>query len=146
MPAIARTPAERIDASFVGCRGTTNDAYARRADGSAPPSVLHETEGNIFEMTYSRDGEWMVYRQDQDLYAVRLGTDDPVLELAVTDFDENNPSLSPDGRWIAYASNESGRTEVYVHPFPNTGDARWLVSTNGGSAPRRPGPRSTAGR
>ncbi len=44
-------------------------------------------------------------------------------------------NASPDGRWLAYISNESGRFEVYVHPFPNTNDGKWLVSTDGGSEP-----------
>jgi hypothetical protein len=45
------------------------------------------------------------------------------------------PALSPDGRWLAYASNESGTMEVYVRPFPETGTAKWQVSTAGGSQP-----------
>lgn len=44
-----------------------------------------------------------------------------------------SPDLSPDGRWVAYESNESGRLEVYVGPFPRAGDGRWRVSTDGGS-------------
>ncbi len=43
--------------------------------------------------------------------------------------------MSPDGRWLAYASNESGQYEVYVRPFPNTNDGKWLVSTDGGEEP-----------
>ena len=48
---------------------------------------------------------------------------------------ERNPSLTPDGRFLAYDSDESGRTEVYVRPFPNVGSRKWQVSTDGGSAP-----------
>ncbi len=43
--------------------------------------------------------------------------------------------MSPDGRWIAYESNETGRDEVFVRPFPNTGDGKWQVSIAGGTAP-----------
>jgi hypothetical protein len=46
------------------------------------------------------------------------------------------PSLSPDGKWLAYTSDESGRDEVYVRPFPRVGDGRWQISTEGGAAPR----------
>ena len=49
--------------------------------------------------------------------------------------DERYPSFSPDGRWVAYTSNETGRNEVYVAPFPGTG-AKWQVSQNGGALPR----------
>ncbi|HEX5631717.1 MAG TPA: hypothetical protein VFX50_00745, partial [Gemmatimonadales bacterium] len=51
-------------------------------------------------------------------------------------FDERAPSISPDDRWLAYVNIETGREEVYVRPFPNTGDARWQVSTAGGSSPQ----------
>ena len=57
------------------------------------------------------------------------------MALVVTVYDETSPAVSPDGRWLAYASNESGRWEVYVRPFPNTNDGKWLVSTNGGQEP-----------
>jgi len=52
-----------------------------------------------------------------------------------TEFDERCGQFSPDGRWVAYQSNESGRTEVYVRPFPGQG-AQWQISTAGGSWPR----------
>ena len=53
-----------------------------------------------------------------------------------TPFDETNGDISPDGRWLAYDSNESGRSEVYVRPFPAVTTGRWQVSTSGGSRPR----------
>ena len=52
-----------------------------------------------------------------------------------TEFNEHQGRLSPDGRWMAYASDESGRSEVYVRAFPTPG-TRWRVSTDGGSDPR----------
>jgi serine/threonine-protein kinase len=52
-----------------------------------------------------------------------------------TTFSENNAETSPDGRWIAYQSNESGQNDVYVRPFPKVNDGRWQVSTGGGSRP-----------
>jgi serine/threonine-protein kinase len=48
---------------------------------------------------------------------------------------EGFSALSPDGRWIAYVSNETGETEVYVRPFPNVDDGKWQISTNGGGEP-----------
>jgi hypothetical protein len=55
--------------------------------------------------------------------------------LAATAATETSPALSPDGRWLAYVSDESGTAEVYVRPFPNTGDGRWQVSAQGGQEP-----------
>ena len=59
-------------------------------------------------------------------------TADAVLD---TEFGEARPALSPDGRWLAYESNESGQVEIFVRPFPNIDDGKWQVSTAGGSSP-----------
>jgi eukaryotic-like serine/threonine-protein kinase len=56
--------------------------------------------------------------------------------LMTEGFGEARPSISPDGRWLAYESNESGQLEVYVRPFPNLGDSRVSISTNGGLSAR----------
>ena len=55
--------------------------------------------------------------------------------LVATKFTEVSPALSPDGRWLAYTSNETGQFEIYVVPFPNTSAAKWAVSTRGGTEP-----------
>ncbi len=109
----------------------------RRANRSAPATLLRDEEQAIDEVTYSPDGEWLVYRvnaESRDLYALRIGGDSAVA-LVATEYEETSPAVSPDGRWLAYASNESGRYEVYVRPFPNTSDGKWLVSTDGGREP-----------
>lgn len=86
----------------------------------------------------SHDGRMVVYRLGGipgDLYYMRrdsLGTPHPLL---TSPFDERSPALAPNDRWLAYVSNETGRDEVYVRPFPE-GGARWLVSTAGGTEPR----------
>ena len=55
--------------------------------------------------------------------------------LVQTMFDDRNAELAPNGRWLAYESNESGRYEIYVRPFPNVNSGRWQVSTSGGRTP-----------
>jgi len=55
--------------------------------------------------------------------------------LIVTENLEAYTAISPDGRWIAYTSDETGQLEVYVCPFPNVNDGKWLISTNGGEEP-----------
>ena len=57
------------------------------------------------------------------------------MPLATSPATELDPAVSPDGRWLAYASDESGVTEVYVRPFPDAASARWQVSVAGGSDP-----------
>ena len=109
------------------------------ADGSALPTNYRPNAGqlNTASLEWSRDGKWLVYaRQNQDLVAVRTDTDTTVHELMVTRWVERQPSLSPDGRWLAYISDESGRYEVYVRPFPDTRVTRRQVSLNGGFTPR----------
>ena len=69
-----------------------------------------------------------------DLWVVPVeGEHKPVVFLK-TEFNEENARFSPDGRWVAYQSDESGKYEVYVRSFP-TGSGKWEVSTNGGQAP-----------
>ncbi|HSR42048.1 MAG TPA: hypothetical protein VLL48_07755, partial [Longimicrobiales bacterium] len=60
----------------------------------------------------------------------------PIAIADAPDVNEHSPTLSPDGRWLAYVSDESGRWELYVRPFPNVDDGRWPVSSQGGTEPR----------
>jgi serine/threonine-protein kinase len=71
-----------------------------------------------------------------DVVGIRTSGDTSPVPLLASRFTEKNPAVSPEGKWLAYASNESGRDEVYVRPFPNTNDGRWQISTAGGAQPR----------
>ena len=62
----------------------------------------------------------------------RLSSVEPLVQTVAIEF---NPDISPDGRYLAYQSNESGRDEIYVRPFPRVNDGRWQVSTDGGTRP-----------
>jgi serine/threonine-protein kinase len=129
---------------FISERGAVGNPapWRQRADGSAPAERL--TTGStlpIWAAVLSRDGEWLVYHgasdsSGWDIRAIRPGRDSGAVPLLTSPFDELAPSLSPDGRWLAYISNESGRNEVYVRPFPNVETGRWQISTGGGEAPR----------
>ena len=70
-----------------------------------------------------------------DLRVLSLAGDRGVETLVATAFDERNADLSPDGRWMAYQSDQSGQMEVYVRPFPNVDDGQWPISTGGGTRP-----------
>jgi serine/threonine-protein kinase len=114
--------------------------WRQRADGSSAPEEIWRVPGQqVAEAFTSADGEWLIYRVagsggDRDSYAVRLGRDTAPVPLLTGPQNEFGLALSPDGRWLAYASPESGRDEIYVRPFPNVGDGRWQVSTDGGVA------------
>jgi dipeptidyl aminopeptidase/acylaminoacyl peptidase len=69
-----------------------------------------------------------------DIWLLSLGPERKTRPLIQTPFRDYQPSFSPDGRWLAYVSDESGRDEVYVQPFPALG-AKWSLSTDGGDSP-----------
>ncbi|HET8834429.1 MAG TPA: LpqB family beta-propeller domain-containing protein, partial [Gemmatimonadales bacterium] len=113
--------------------------YARRSDGTGTPRMVTHAE-DIGQVSASRDGRWLVLRTapappaSPDIFGLRLGDSVPV-PLVATPAAELFPALSPDGRWLAYSSDESGASEIYVRPFPETAGAKWQVSTAGGSQP-----------
>jgi hypothetical protein len=114
--------------------------YARRSDGTGSPRLMFHTDVDIGQVQATRDGRWLLLRTappppaSTDILGLRLGDSVPV-PLVASPATELYPTLSPDGRWLAYSSDESGALEVYVRPFPETAGAKWQVSTAGGSQP-----------
>jgi DNA-binding SARP family transcriptional activator/Tol biopolymer transport system component len=115
--------------------------WTQRADGRAPGVVQLRLRQNVFNARWSRDGKWLVFQtyaggpRAGDILAIRPGTDTAPTPLVATAFMETSPALSFDGRWLAYCSNESGKNEIYVVPFPNTRAGKWAISTGGGTEP-----------
>ncbi len=115
--------------------------YARKANGTGGARMLIESKLDFGQIVPSRDGRWLITRTpgnsagNGDIYAFRAG-DTTLNTLVASQATELFPALSPDGRWLAYASNESGSFEIYVRPFPETGTAKWQVSTAGGAEPK----------
>ena len=126
--------------SFVSSRGGDADVYLRRADGSGAPEVILDVDRPIIQAFWAPDGDWLVYvvggNEQADIYAIRPGRDSvPVVVAAMEGVTESPAALSPNGRLLAYVSDQTGRGEVYVRQFPQ-GDARWQVSGDGGFEPR----------
>jgi serine/threonine-protein kinase len=112
----------------------------RLAGDAVTPLPLYDPRP-VFATEWSRDGRWLLLRTDDqaagkaDILAVRPGIDSVAQPLlASPDIAEYTPMLSPDGRWLAYVSNEDGRYEVRVTSFPDVRE-RWRISTAGGSEP-----------
>jgi Tol biopolymer transport system component len=90
--------------------------WTQRADGGASGVVQLRLKENVFNARWSRDGKWLVFQTGAggpgagDILAIRPGTDTAPTPLVATAFTETSPALSFDGRWLAYCSNESGRT------------------------------------
>jgi Tol biopolymer transport system component len=112
----------------------------RRADGTGAPEPLLHARMTFGQAVPTRDGKWLVLRRSTaeqgggDLFAVKIG-DTTLVPLVTTPAVELSPAVSPDARWLAYSSDESGTAEVYVRPFPDAATARWQVSSNGGTNP-----------
>jgi serine/threonine-protein kinase len=115
--------------------------YGIRADGSNRPERLFpDDSAQVDEAHWSRDGQWLAYRTGtvpgvRDVYVRRLQGDQAPIPVAAGSADEYMPAISPNGRWVAYVSLESGREEVYVRPLPQVDRARWQVSPSGGTSP-----------
>ncbi len=133
-------PAWSPDGLSVVYRSDVGLSYAlfvNRADGTGPADVLLDLDRDLAEGLWSSDGQWLVFRTDAlDVYAIRPGKDSVPVALLTEEFREAAPTLSPDGHWLAYVSDESGRAEVYVRSFPNVADTKRQVSTEGGVEPR----------
>ena len=126
---------------FVSRRAGLGDITVTDASGIGKNEILHKSLPVAHLDDVAPDGRLLVYTTDSpetglDLWLVPLGGEaKPPQPLYQTKFNESDGDLSPDGRWIAYVSDESGRDEVYVRTFPQP-DGRWQVSTAGGHRPR----------
>ena len=109
------------------------------ADGSGEPVQLTSSENLSTASSWSPDGKILAFTHVGQETGVDIGIltmdDEPKTEVFLgTPFNEYHPMFSPDGRWLAYTSDESGRAEVYVRAFPGPG-GKWQVSTDGGVYP-----------
>jgi hypothetical protein len=117
---------------------SNDDLWWISSDGSGSPDSLLVTNGSRFAGTVSADGREVVFHETgserEGIRRLRFEAA-PVSELIIRRrFNESAPALSPDGRWLAYQSDEAGRTEVYARPYPAPG-ARVSISLNGGAEP-----------
>jgi len=126
--------------SFVSVR-RPGGLYLHRADGAGPDSLLFE--GIVDEGLVTPDNRELILRRGalgsvaggRNITGLRLGTDKVTFPILATEFDEEAVALSPNGKAIAYQSDETGRTEVFVRPFPNTNAGKKQVSSGGALAP-----------
>jgi Tol biopolymer transport system component len=124
---------------FRADRNGPSDLVERVADGTGDETVIVKGDALTVPTDWSRDGRYIAYAQfakdtGSDIWVLpTFGDRKPILVLK-TPFNEGNAVFSPDARFIAYASNESGRNEIYVRSFPGPG-GKWQVSTAGGAEP-----------
>jgi hypothetical protein len=118
-----------------------NNIFWQAADGTGSVERVVDNPSPQIPYAFSADGSRLAIRETaaatgQDLALLVLEGDRRVETLVRTPFVEQNAEFSPDGRWLAYQSNESGQDEIYVRPFPDVNAGRWQVSTGGGRQPR----------
>jgi Tol biopolymer transport system component len=120
--------------AFRSHRDGTPTLYRRRADGAGADTPMLAADKERMPVDWSGDGRYVLYQEGGRLFALPLTGGGEPLPLAVGG-NAVDTRFSPDGRYFAYGSDESGQLEVYVEPFPPTG-ARWQVSSAGGAFPR----------
>lgn len=131
--------------AFSSTRSGPGDLYVKEANGASDEQVLLKSPDLKVPTSWSRDGRFLLYmsvgaKGKWELWALPMqGNERKPVPLLQTQFNELLGAFSPDGKWIAYLSDESGRQEVYVRPFnasgpsgaPMLGDGKWQVSTGG---------------
>jgi eukaryotic-like serine/threonine-protein kinase len=128
--------------AFKTSRDRLESLYQKASSGHGPDEPLAAvTQFSLAPMDWSGDG-FLIYGADDgtsrfsnDLWRLPLSGDRKPIPFLRTRFNETQGQLSPDGRWIAYVSNDSGSNEINISPFPS-GEGKWPISTNGGVEPR----------
>lgn len=115
--------------------------YLKDARGTGNDELLYQAKNWCHPADWSPDGQYIIFSESDpktkfDLWVLRLVGQNKPVPFLVTDANEANARFSPDGKWVAYASDESGQPEVYVQPFLTEKGGRWQVSNNGGYTPK----------
>ncbi|HEX5818168.1 MAG TPA: protein kinase [Gemmatimonadales bacterium] len=136
------SPAWTADGQYVSYSSNRDGRWSlwrRRADGVGPEELVADVGRNVNEARWSADGAWLVVAvggpPSRDILVMRLGTDSTLRPLLAESYEELQPSISPDGRWLAYVSTETGEREVFVRPFPEVDQGKWQISQGGGQSP-----------
>ena len=114
--------------------------YQKASSGAGTDDLLFEDNSDKYPVSWSPDGRFILYESlggptGIDLFVLPLSGDRKPVPFLQTPFNEAAAQFSPDGRWIVYISNESGKYEVYVASFPGPG-GKWQISSGGGTLPR----------
>jgi Tol biopolymer transport system component len=122
---------------FASSRRGPVDVFAKSVGGATPEELLFETSGPTPTMAWSRDGRYLATGRDGvgDIQLFDMTDRGPPQPMVATPFRDLEPQFAPGGRFFSYTSDESGRYEVYVQPWPQTGE-RWQASTEGATDAR----------
>jgi len=126
---------------FSSNRNGAFDIFEKPANGTSEEKLLLKSADTKWVDDVSRDGRFLIYdvsdpKTRYDLWLLPLFGDRKPEPFLKTEFNETHAQFSPDMRWIAYASDESSRPEIYVRSFPAAGGGKWQISTAGGDTPQ----------
>jgi serine/threonine protein kinase len=128
--------------AFVSNRDGPPHIYLNASDGTGTPTALTVDAASEFAPRFSPDGRYLLFERlteqpnsRREIWGVLLSADRKAFPVIQSQYDVYSPALSPDGKWLAYESRESGRPEICVVPFLH-GTGKWEVSTGGGVLPR----------
>jgi serine/threonine-protein kinase len=126
--------------AYLATRGGKRTAWMRRADGSNDEQPVNRKAPQLDEVSFSPDGRFTILRTlgtsaNTRKLLTTTSPDSTPKPLVHTDYDNYAAVISPNGKWMAYGSNESRQDEVYVRPFPAVDSARWTISVSGGTEP-----------
>ncbi|MCI0613111.1 hypothetical protein L0244_08990, partial [bacterium] len=125
---------------FSSTRNGRLEAFQKPSSGGSE-NVLISSESEVLPDDWSRDGRYILYevfdpKTKSDLLILPMLGDRKPIPYIGTEFFEVHGQFSPNGKWVAYVSNESGRPEVYVTTFPSSAGGKWQISTDGGDHPQ----------
>jgi serine/threonine protein kinase len=126
--------------AFDSNRDGIASPYVKIASGAGSETLLWKAPTTTTPLDWSPDGKYLLLNVEgtngkSDLYALPFGGDKKPFPVVQTEANEDVGKFSPDGRWVAYQSDESGKLEVYVQAFP-VSEGKWQVSVKGGGAPQ----------
>lgn len=124
---------------FTSERSGKPGIYIKNVSGLGSVEMLLENDLDMWPSSWSNDGKYIFLERDDattgtDMWVIPVDSDEEPYSFIASSFDEYNGVISPDGRWLAYTSEESGSEQVYVTSFPGPG-SKWQVSINGGDRP-----------
>ena len=140
----ANLPVWAPDGKHIIFEAASAGLFWVRSDGAGTPQRVLESPNSLLPWSFSPDGPRLAYREispetGQDIWTLPLDLTDPdhpklakPVPFLRTSANESVPRFSPDGRWIAYRSDESGGNEIYVRPFPSGSGGKWQISSGGG--------------